>query len=60
MSWCSATSGSILLIITVCMNIQEDMRRGENPRRENSHKNRPRASREDLCADGMHSETKEQ
>ena len=44
-----------LLIVTGCMSIQEDMRRGENPRCGNLQKHQPHTLYEDLCADGMFS-----
>ena len=56
MWWCNATCDSTLLIVTGHMNIQEDMRRGENPRwgniKKKKKKKKPRTSHENLCADG--------
>ena len=50
--WCNATCDSTLLIVIGCMNIHEDMHRGENLRWGKSQTNQPLTSYKDLCADG--------
>ena len=50
--WCNATCDSTLLIVIGCMNIHEDMHRGENLRWGNSQTNQPLTSYKDVCADG--------